>query len=128
MLTAGVDGDVRTWSAAGEPRAILRGHVSTVADVAFSPDGRWISTAGPSAAAVWRARTGARLFYLRGHVNALRVTGFSPDGAHVLTGSLDGTVRRYRCVLCGEVKELRRLALTRLRELRLASEAARGGG
>jgi WD40 repeat protein len=128
VVTAGVNGDVRTWRASdGIPRAILRGHVSVVADVAFSPDGRWIATAGPSAAGLWRASNGTRLFYLLGYASPLRTVAFAPSGGQVVTGGVDGTVRRYRCRLCGDIPELRALAKARLRALRLASEAARGG-
>jgi WD40 repeat protein len=128
VVTAGVNGDVRTWRASdGIPRAILRGHVSVVADVAFSPDGRWIATAGPSAAGLWRASDGTRLFYLLGYASPLRSVAFAPRGGQVVTGGVDGTVRRYRCRLCGDIPELRALAKARLRALRFASEAARGG-
>jgi WD40 repeat protein len=51
---------------------------------------------------------------LAGHVRPLTSAVFTPDSRTVLTGSLDGTVRTYRCRLCGGLGELRRLAQARL--------------
>jgi WD40 repeat protein len=45
----------------------------------FSPDGRWIVTAGPSAAGIWLTRTGDLLFFIRGHRSAVRVATFARD-------------------------------------------------
>lgn len=44
----------------------------------------------------------------------LRSVAFTPDGRHVLTASLDGTVRTYSCELCGGLDELVTLAQQRL--------------
>jgi len=79
-----------------------------------SPDGRWVVTAGPSSAGLWNVRSRSLLFYLRGDSDLLTSASFSPDGRTILTSSRDGTVRTYRCDLCGGLDEL--LALAR-REL-----------
>jgi hypothetical protein len=39
---------------------------------------------------------------------------FSPDGTRVLTSSLDGTVRMYRCEICSGLDGLLELAKRRL--------------
>jgi hypothetical protein len=46
---------------------------------------------------------------------------FDPAGRRVLTGSVDGTVRTYRCTLCGRLPELQADATSRLRRLDRAS-------
>ena len=97
---------------------VLRGHSGTVAAIAFSPNRRWVATAGPIAAGVWPVSTGRILFYLRGHEGLLTGVAFSPDGHTILTSSADGTVRTYNCEVCAGLN-----ALVRLAEVRLA----RGG-
>jgi WD40 repeat protein len=104
---------------------VLSGHVATVAGASFSRDGRWIVTAGPGAGGLWQAENGARIVFLRGHDGALRAATFSPDGAWVATGGVDGTVRTYRCELCGELPDLTALARRRLAALERASAASR---
>lgn len=116
LLTAGKDGDARLWNTeTGAPRQLLRWHYGAVADASFSPDGRWIVTAGPATAQIWRTGDEAPLlpFGLGGHVEPLTSASFGPDG-RVLTSSRDGTVRTYRCQLCGGADDLLSIARTRL--------------
>lgn len=109
VLTAGRDGDARLWDAeTGAQRQLLRWHFGSIADASFSPDGRWIVTAGPATAQLWR--TGARdplfPFGLGGHTRPLTSAVFADDSRTVLTAGRDGTVRTYRCLLCGRIPEL----------------------
>ena len=68
VATSSEDNDARVWDArTGKALPALRGHFNAVRDVDFSPDGRWLVTAGPTTAALWDARSGDRLFYLYGH-------------------------------------------------------------
>jgi len=65
-------------------------------DVALSPDGRWIASAGPDEAArVWDAETGALRALLTGHKARVAAVEFSPDGQLLATGSWDGTARMW---------------------------------
>jgi WD40 repeat protein len=117
VLTASRDGDARLWdSATGALVQLLRWHFGAVSDASFSPGGRWIVTAGPATAQLWQPGVEEPLlpFGLAGHVRPLTSAVFAPNGRTVLTGSLDGTVRTYRCRLCGGLDELLRLAQSRL--------------
>ncbi len=106
----------------GAPFRTLVGHTGPVLDGAFSPDGRWIVTAGPSSAGLWQ-RTGDRpYFYLKSAEKQpaqvsrrLTSASFSPDGRFVLSSGVDGSVRLYRCEVCGNLHALLKLAEGRLR-------------
>jgi WD40 repeat protein len=119
VLTTNTTGGADTWDArTGARLHALVGQFGRIASAAFSPDGRWILTGGPIAAILWSAGTGRLVFYLRGHHGLLTSVSFGPDSRRVLTSSLDGTVRTYLCDVCGETRDLERLARARLREAR----------
>ena len=88
----------------------LRGHGEEgwVNAVAYSPDGKWIATAGggnpyfaqsvrvvPGTVVVWDAETGRPVHTLRGHKHLVRQVAFSRDGRFVVSSSLDGTVELH---------------------------------
>jgi WD40 repeat protein len=116
LLTADADGRVQSWNVANGSRvAVFRGHSSTVTEARFSPDGRWVVTAGPSAAGLFHAATGTRLYFLRGHGAPLTAAAFMRNSRRVVSTGTDGTVRTYVCVLCGDLPELRAIARQQLR-------------
>jgi WD40 repeat protein len=106
---------MRVWDLAGrEPPKVLRLHGGTVADARFSPDGRWVVTAGPETAGIWSATTGSFVSQLHGPNELLRGAAFTPDSRSVVTVEQDGTVRRAPCEVCGQLDELVLLAEKRL--------------
>jgi len=116
IVTASRDNDARTWSiTTGKPIRTLRAHFGPVTAASYSSDGRWIVTAGPTTAGLWRASTGRLLALLRGPSSTVTSASFSPSGHRIAASSQDGTVRVYRCDVCGGVNELKALAELRLR-------------
>jgi WD40 repeat protein len=104
---------------AGERLETLSGHSGLVSDVAFSSDGRWIVTAGPTTAGLWQASVGSPPFSFlhQSGVGLLTSVAFSPKGWRVVAGSDDGKVETYDCTLCGGVPQLVGLARARLAAL-----------
>jgi WD40 repeat protein len=117
LLSASLDKDARLWSVAtGKLVHLLRWHFGPVAAASFSPNGRWVLTAGPGTAGLGLVATGERVVFLRGHTKPLVGAVFAGrDGRLIVTASKDGTIRTWRCGLCGDVDDLIRLADQRLR-------------
>jgi WD40 repeat protein len=114
LVTASRDRDARVWDLSTSASLVLQGHFGPVRDARFSPDGRWVVTAGPGRAGLWDTRNGELVALLRGHKGALMSAAFDRTGRTIVTGGVDGTVRTYRCDLCGGLDELIRLAERRL--------------
>jgi WD40 repeat protein len=59
---------------------------------AFSPDDRWLATAGPdSAVRVWEVATAKLVLRLDGHLGPVTAVAFSPDGTRLASASEDAT-------------------------------------
>ncbi len=116
LVTASRDHDAIIWDVrSGHLLNVLRVHFGNVSDAAFSPSGRWVVTAGPGKAGLFDASTGVLEFLLQGHERpGLTSASFSPDGRRILTSGWDGTVRSWKCEICGRVPSLEPLADRRL--------------
>jgi WD40 repeat protein len=113
LASASLDHDVRVWDIATGEQVQLVQHNTAVHDAQFSPDGRWLVTAA-NRGGLWDVQTGSNVARLQGHDGTLTAAAFAPDGVTIVTGGADGTIRRYRCQVCGGLDSLLDLARKRL--------------
>lgn len=101
-----------------------RGHSCWVHSMAFSPDGRHLSSAGsldPRSSPtirlasvggdgnlkIWDAASGRLAHTIRGHGNYIRGVAFSPDGTRLASASTDWTIKLWDVAGGEEVLTLR---------------------
>ncbi len=104
------DGTARVWHADTKKElATLRGHVFTkgqganmvekmvgVYALAWSPDGRWVATAGRDhSVRVWNAASGQEIHTFLGHTGYVTGVAFSSDGRRLASVGEDKTVRLW---------------------------------
>ncbi len=106
VLSGSDDAELRLWESRSNYEAIVlsAGHKWGILDIAFSPDGRRVATAGrDNRAKVWDASTGKILLTLADHTWSLNAVAFSPDGKLLATASRDSTARLWDAA-SGQVK------------------------
>ena len=109
LATASRDRDARIWDVATGELIRVFPHNTAVRDAQFSPDGRWLVTAALRAG-LWDANEGTSIVRLKGHDGIVTAAAFDPSGSVIVTGGEDGTVRSYRCEVCGGLDDLVTLA------------------
>lgn len=79
----------------GDVVLTLEGHPAGVADLAYSPDGRRIATAGLDGhTIVWDAVDGSQQLRLPPSEHEVSFVAFSADGHHLATDSIEDAVVR----------------------------------
>lgn len=80
-----------------KPARILCGLKEDAIDAIFSPDGKWVLTAGESnSVSFYNAETGKRVLLFKGHTTSITSMAISPTAQHIFTAARDGTSRIWR--------------------------------
>ncbi len=96
-------GALRVYTISQGQRTLnLTAHAEEINDVAVSPDGAWIATAGCNASegpsctqggiALWSVADGSQVTALHGHNGTVRTLAFSADSRYLASGGGDGTL------------------------------------
>ncbi|HEU0002536.1 MAG TPA: serine/threonine-protein kinase [Ktedonobacteraceae bacterium] len=79
---------------AGFRYSVFEGHASEVNTLAWSPDGRYIASAGnDNSVLVWETSTRNVITCFQAHTDSVQMVAWSPDGKHIASASIDHTVR-----------------------------------
>ncbi|MEA2418515.1 MAG: hypothetical protein QOE60_721, partial [Thermoleophilaceae bacterium] len=114
VVAASEDHTASVWAVdrLGRPRAVLRGHAERLRSAEFSPDGRFVLTAGlGDSARLWDPSLETTVLELR--KSRRGAARFSPDGRFIALGGVQ-TVELHRCLVCASPRTLVRVARSRL--------------
>ncbi|AFY40426.1 YD repeat protein [[Leptolyngbya] sp. PCC 7376] len=93
VKTTSLDGTARVWDISSLPNVkTFEDQTADIFEVEFSPDEKWIGSAGDSGARIWDLE-GNLISDLDGENNAMRDLAFSQDGRYLATGEENGVVK-----------------------------------
>jgi WD40 repeat protein/DNA-binding SARP family transcriptional activator len=113
IATSGADRTVRVWDPGGRPAVVMRGNEDEVKTAVFTPDSSKVISAGADGTLrLWDARTGAALAVLESGRGELYDVALSAEGKIATLGKGE-VVRIFECGVCGNLEQVRALALSR---------------
>jgi WD40 repeat protein len=112
LATAALDTTARIWDLETKrPVFSLKGDMSRINSVAFSPDGKFLATESSignriRAAKIWNLDTRKVIMTLKGHADPIKSLHFSPNGKMLVTASDDRTAKIWNVVTGKEIVTL----------------------
>src|SRR5579884_2470762 len=84
----------------GAIRLSYMGHAGPVYAVGWSPDGRYLASAGQDGTVrVWNGADGKTMTIYRGHTQPVKVAVWSPDGRSIASGGDDASLQVWQALL-----------------------------